>query len=610
MANIIDTNFDVWPDGWTPDVTPVTGIIEQVAGGVKGGNFLRFTQAVKARASKAFTSSTGDTDVRFWFRFNAPAACTYVDLFFLHNDQSGPRPKIGITRETVAHPWVLQWGTVADNTRSRKLELLPGQWYELRMIVTGWGTAAGEVRLLINGMPVMFSDGAIQNIYFKTCDLSAVTNHVIYLGGSATGGNATLDVDAFTLAEGELTDLAFPRYSAAMLDGSDTARIGIKTAVPCSVECQYGAEFESLAVPGYVSADGLYREFVMSVVPRDYQYRFVLTNSENPLDTFTTNTKTFSVKADAETKVVFVSDQQNDNNRSMAFIDMIGETGVDLLVNGGDMFEGPEPVKVEGVAVVDTGFIDPMDSKRNCLERALMIHQEILDRAPIAISGGNHDKDVLINGPYSEVMSVILSGLPFPDKKPYWSFDQGYAHYSVLDSASTNGTVTQECLDWLQADLEGTEKPWKIILVHHAAYGWPINDTHGQVNQLQGIDNRAELWPILKRYGVQLIVCGHQHYYSGVMMDGIYTLTLSRTTQSVDGDLRPAMKNWSEEIDGVVHYPSYGSLAIGKRKAGHVKMIVKAKSLDISFIESTTKKVLHSHRLIQPPGATVARQAR
>jgi uncharacterized protein (TIGR03437 family) len=63
-------------------------------------------------------------------------------------------------------------------------------------------------------------------------------------------------------------------------------------------------------------------------------------------------------------------------------------------------------------------------------------------------------------------------------------------------------------LDWLDADLSATTARWKIVFFHHVPY--PM---------LHHLDDplctaaRERLVPIVERYGVQLVLTGHEHNY-------------------------------------------------------------------------------------------------
>lgn len=58
---------------------------------------------------------------------------------------------------------------------------------------------------------------------------------------------------------------------------------------------------------------------------------------------------------------------------------------------------------------------------------------------------------------------------------------------------------------WLEQTLAGASEPWKIVALHHPPYsaGW-----HGS-----SADVRDAFAPLFERYGVQLVLAGHDHDY-------------------------------------------------------------------------------------------------
>lgn len=62
---------------------------------------------------------------------------------------------------------------------------------------------------------------------------------------------------------------------------------------------------------------------------------------------------------------------------------------------------------------------------------------------------------------------------------------------------------------WLAGVLERSEKPWKIVLMHHPVY-----------SVRSGRDNTLIRWafqPLFERYGVDLVLEGHDHGYSRIL---------------------------------------------------------------------------------------------
>lgn len=79
-----------------------------------------------------------------------------------------------------------------------------------------------------------------------------------------------------------------------------------------------------------------------------------------------------------------------------------------------------------------------------------------------------------------------------------YSFDYGNVHIAVLN---TEGSINKQT-QWLEEDLAGTDKEWKIVAMHRPVYGG---------NMYKKIQDWAE---VLDKYEVDLVLQGHNHEYS------------------------------------------------------------------------------------------------
>jgi regulation of enolase protein 1 (concanavalin A-like superfamily) len=126
---------------------------------------------------------------------------------------------------------------------------------------------------------------------------------------------------------------------------------------------------------------------------------------------------------------------------------------------------------------------------------------------------GNHDSRPS-NG--DGVASLDLFELPrngasasFPDHaERYYSFDYGPVHFVALDTefAFRDPARQAEQRRWLEADLASTAQPWTVAFLHRAPYS--SGGEHGS-----SPDVRAAFGPLFERYGVDLVLAGHEHTY-------------------------------------------------------------------------------------------------
>ena len=122
----------------------------------------------------------------------------------------------------------------------------------------------------------------------------------------------------------------------------------------------------------------------------------------------------------------------------------------------------------------------------------------VFSRIPVMPTMGNHDGLM-----YQKFFALPDNG-PTGLKQEFYSFDYGDAHFVILNSNNNTSTVVKQ---WLQQDLEGTNKKWKFAVFHHPAYPATYDS--------KGIDKSiCENWvPILEENGVDMVFVGHQHVY-------------------------------------------------------------------------------------------------
>jgi len=110
------------------------------------------------------------------------------------------------------------------------------------------------------------------------------------------------------------------------------------------------------------------------------------------------------------------------------------------------------------------------------------------------------------------------------DTKPYYSFDWGAVHFTLIDSDIANAGSTQQERDafwkeqthWLEGDLRAAEKSdFRFLFAHHP----PIT----AVAKRQG-DNphMTALEPMLEKYKVGAAFFGHDHNYQHYLKDGVH----------------------------------------------------------------------------------------
>ena len=133
--------------------------------------------------------------------------------------------------------------------------------------------------------------------------------------------------------------------------------------------------------------------------------------------------------------------------------------------------------------------------------------QELIARVPFFNSLGNHEAQ-------TELTKVFLQA---PQSKSnneyYYSFDYGDVHFLVLN---TEENIQPGSAQWKFAneDLANTTRKWKIVVFHIPAYSWGGHNGNKNMQELTS--------KILEKYGVDIVLNGHNHFYQRSFVNGIY----------------------------------------------------------------------------------------
>ncbi len=118
---------------------------------------------------------------------------------------------------------------------------------------------------------------------------------------------------------------------------------------------------------------------------------------------------------------------------------------------------------------------------------------------------GNHEREWDL---YHELFVLPrYANLPSELQESAWSVDVGRVHLIGLNSL--NKKFAKKQVAWLERDLKKASTDpatrWTVVMCHHAVYS---SSRHGNTGYLQ------KYWePLFDRYGVDLVVTGHDHNY-------------------------------------------------------------------------------------------------
>ena len=92
----------------------------------------------------------------------------------------------------------------------------------------------------------------------------------------------------------------------------------------------------------------------------------------------------------------------------------------------------------------------------------------------------------------------------FPQLKgnAYYTFSEKNAQFYALDGDQDIRPGSAQ-YRWLEQELKSSKQPWKVLYLHYPLYG----------SSADGNEIADAVQPLAEKYGVQLVVAGHEHNY-------------------------------------------------------------------------------------------------
>ena len=143
------------------------------------------------------------------------------------------------------------------------------------------------------------------------------------------------------------------------------------------------------------------------------------------------------------------------------------------------------------------------DGRLSFFEEAFFLpFGELLRTTPAFMAIGNHD--ALSDGgrPFREVFHP-------PGDRPsggelYYSFTWGPVRFIVLNSLGDTSPASP-MMRWLENTLAGSAEPWTVVSMHHPIFSASLYPDQQRL--------KAQLWPVLAKHRVDLLLSGHSHGY-------------------------------------------------------------------------------------------------
>ncbi len=178
------------------------------------------------------------------------------------------------------------------------------------------------------------------------------------------------------------------------------------------------------------------------------------------------------------------------------------------------------------VALGDIAYNEGKDAEYQA-EFFNVYKDKLLKKYPLFTLPGNHDyhdSDNVIFYPHQNINYYNTFSMPVDGEsggvpshnQAFYSYDIGNVHLLNLDSfGAEDSTLLSDTLgpqvQWVKRDLEAnTNRDWIIVMWHHPPY---TMGSHNSDNQSDLYKTRQNFLPLLERYGVDLVICGHSHLY-------------------------------------------------------------------------------------------------
>jgi len=182
------------------------------------------------------------------------------------------------------------------------------------------------------------------------------------------------------------------------------------------------------------------------------------------------------------------------------------------------------------------------------------VYKDILRHTVSWPTLGNHEGTSTISGapgassgPYYSAFVLPTAGEAGGEPsgtEAYYSFDYANVHFICLNSTQVSRAANGPMAQWLTADLAATNQQWIVAFWHHPPYS---HGTHNSDSDIELVQMRENIMPILEAGGVDLVLSGHSHDYErSYLINGTYSTptppfaTLLGQGKIVDdGDGRP-----------------------------------------------------------------------
>ena len=275
----------------------------------------------------------------------------------------------------------------------------------------------------------------------------------------------------------------------SVVEYGTTPALGSSVTVGQAASCEVGSAGTCHTVP------------LTGLLPGTRYYYRLLTNGVQVLAT--TYFQTFKTPGDT----------------SELFFTVIGDWGQGSSAQGriGNNMNADDPPLV--LTVGDNAYTNGTQSDWDNNVFISQWRNGILRRAVFMPTLGNHDLNNVGASNWQNSVEIKMHALPrnapAGQEERYFSFDNGNAHFIVLDSNPPAIGSTQT--NWLINDLANNTRKWVFVFLHHT----PYSCANGFASIGSDHTVRNTWGPIFEQYEVDIVFLGHDHSYerSGFVND-------------------------------------------------------------------------------------------
>jgi hypothetical protein len=162
------------------------------------------------------------------------------------------------------------------------------------------------------------------------------------------------------------------------------------------------------------------------------------------------------------------------------------------------------------------------------------VYKQLLDNnVKFYATLGNHDLPIQVN-----YQNFNMNG------KEYYRFKKGNIAFYSLNS----NYMDKKQVQWLEDELSKDTSDWKIAFFHHPPYS--SASKHGSDKQL-----REVLEPIFVKYGMNVVLTGHDHVYERIKpQKGIYYFVSGAGGKLRSGDINDKSALTEKSFDRDMHF--------------------------------------------------------